>query len=297
MEEARDRSSMNKHVQAMIRSENMEEYIGELESIQGNGDTKAGIVDPNFNERLLEQLSWLNIGDTANDIELSLTNECIRLKELLKSDNMSKQEKDAARDELIQTYKKLLEARNRYDKAISALRHVKSQYYSSDVNKKALGSKTRDVIGAEDPFHKSFNALYPEKGFKGFVEENPDLFQNVQPKDIDQASKSYVKVEGKISSKLRKYGKLPLVVLLVLGYLLFVSSMMSPFFYAFGSVGFYHVIMDCLFSVTDEHRWDFNQKIFDARDRIGRDMGLIERERPIDDMRDLVAYDNEDEKS
>ena len=130
--------------------------------------------------------------------------------------------------------------------------------------------------GVEDPFFEQLEELYPGKGLKGFVEENPKLFKKTQESDINLASERYKKADG-IMRKLGQWLKIPIIIGMALLYPEGIQHM-HPLIYVTSMIGVYKVLIGCVFGYTGDKRIIHDNDIFDARCRIARDMGLLKEE-------------------
>lgn len=170
-------------------------------------------------------------------------------------------------------------AREKYDKAISILKSIKTPYYTSDPNKRGYPEKNAlplDVQGVEDPFFEQFNKIYPGQGLKGFIEENPKLFNNSSQSDIHLASERYEKVDG-ICSILRGWLRIPLIVGLVLFFPVGTQHM-SPVAYCLFAYSIYVCIIEGVFKAPGDRRAIHDHHIFDARCRLAKDLGILKEE-------------------
>lgn len=146
----------------------------------------------------------------------------------------------------------------------------------------------RGLSGEKDPFFDSFNSLYPQKGFEGFVEENPQLFKNMSSKDIALSSKRYKEVTKNFSPKLLKVFTIPTLI---------ATYLLLPNFAQFGhpvifSAGIFTAIMSMISIPVDMYKGSFNQRVFDARKRISSDLGIISKDIKNDTSREQVDEDS-----
>lgn len=246
---------------------------------------------------LTMELENLSIQDNMTEEEKNLTRICLHLYDLLKNDLLSDDDKEKSLLNLKQAYFRLCrlreenekniekcgsiddEARKRYDKAISIFKNIKTPCYTSDPNKRGIPEKNilpLFVQGVEDPFFEQFNEIYPAQGLKGFIEENPKLFNNTTQSDINLASERYKKVDG-ICTMLGEWLRIPLLV----GFILLFPEMtrqMSPFLYCLSAYGIYISFINGLCRMTGNSRLRHDDKIFDARCRLAKDMGILKEE-------------------
>ena len=88
--------------------------------------------------------------------EISVTQECCQIIEELKKSGISQVERNNLNNQLIIKKRELFAEREKYNKAISLLRNIKTPNYTSDVNKRGnpeANYMPYGVAGAEDPFY------------------------------------------------------------------------------------------------------------------------------------------------
>ena len=222
------------------------------------------------NNGLITQSAGFFIEQSMQERETILTRECYEIEEKLKDKNLSKDQVTFLKSQKDGKYKELLKVRAEYDKARNIIANCKTPYYTSD-EKKRNKKDTDSIAGVEDPFYESFKELYAD-GLMGLVNGNDkSTINNKQLKTIRLASERYSKMEG-LFPKMGKILKIPLMIGLFLTYPM-VSSIMNPIVYG---VGMYSTIMGTLL-IPEALRGLKNKKIFEARDRIGRDLGLIKK--------------------
>ena len=171
------------------------------------------------------------------------------------------------KEQFVHMYKEKKEARDRYDAALMVIRDCKSPYYTEESNEL---NKNKILSGEKDPFFDSFNDLYPEKGFEGFVEENPLLFINTSKKDLALASKRYKEVYYNFSPGILRIFTIPTIV---------ATYFLLPKFAEFGhpvlfAVSIFITIMSIIHVPICRYYESFNLRVFYARKRICSDLGL-----------------------
>ena len=98
-------------------------------------------VDPTFDQKLLEQVALLDINGEMSEAEIRLTKECVDIKAKLNDQGISEADRTRLNGELKEKYEELKCVRERYDKAISILKSIKTPYYTSDKEKRGYPKK------------------------------------------------------------------------------------------------------------------------------------------------------------
>lgn len=88
-------------------------------------------VDPTFDQKLLEQVALLDINGEMSEAEIRLTKECVDIKAKLNDQGISESDRTRLKGELKEKYEELKFVRERYDKAISILKSIKTPYYTT----------------------------------------------------------------------------------------------------------------------------------------------------------------------
>ena len=236
-------------------------------------------VDPTFDQKLLEQVALLDINGEMSEAEIRLTKECVDIKAKLNDQGISESDRTRLKGELKEKYEELKFVRERYDKAISILKSIKTPYYTSDKEKRGYPKKNAlpiGVQGVEDPFYEQFNKIYPGQGLRGFIEENPKLFNNCSRDDINLASERYKKVDG-ICTIIGKWIRIPLIVGLGLLYPVGTQHMPPPIYGLF-AFSIYKFIIHGALKWSADSRAIRDNDIFDARIRLAKDLGILQEE-------------------
>ena len=211
--------------------------------------------------------------------EISVTQECCQIIEDLKKSGISQVERNNLNNQLIIKKRELFAEREKYNKAVSLFRNIKTPAYTSDVNKR--GNPEADymsygVAGAEDPFYDEFMKLYPKRGFWGFVKDNPKLFENISNDDINNASRKYEKVDG-IFSLIGESLRIPFIVGAALLFRKWTKEI-PPLVYIASAVGLYKGIIDGFFCGSRGERANYDIEILEARWRIAKDLGIKKKD-------------------
>ena len=187
--------------------------------------------------------------------------------------------------------KEMKEVRDRYDAALNILRSGNER--SKRSNKPLLtahceNEKYNGSSDEVDPFFESFNDLYPQKGFEGFVEEYPQLFNNTSKKDLELASKRYKEIRNNFSPEILKIFTIPTLI---------ATYLLLPEFAEFGhpvlfAVSIFITIMSCIHVPICGYYESFNQRVFYARERIRSDLGLIPENIGKDTPKEQSGEDN-----
>ena len=196
-------------------------------------------VDPTFDQKLLEQVALLDINGEMSEAEIRLTKECVDIKAKLNDQGISESDRTRLKGELKEKYEELKFVRERYDKAISILKSIKTPYYTSDKEKRGYPKKNAlpiGVQGVEDPFYEQFDKIYPGQGLRGFIEENPKFLYPVG------------------------------------------TQHMSPPLYGFFAFSIYKFIIHGALKWSADSRAIRDNDIFDARIRLAKDLGILQEE-------------------
>lgn len=265
---------------------------------RGKGDHSKGGINPYFDQRLLEEVSILQIQNEANEAEVRLTQECGQIIENLKKNGLSQEERNNLNNQLIIKKRELFAVREKFNKAITIFRNIKTPNYTSNVKKRGnieANYLPYGVGGAEDPFYDEFKKLYPKGGFWGFVKDNPKLFKNISNDDINNASRKYEKVDG-VFSLIGESLRIPFIIGAALLFREWTKDI-PPVVYIASAVGLYKGIIDGFFGGFKENKAIYDIEILKARWRIAKDLGIKKEDLEGDySLKKTFKIDYPDEK-
>lgn len=184
--------------------------------------------------------------------------------------------------------KEMKEAKDRYDAALMIIRDCTRPYYIKKPDSYCENEEYNGSSGEVDPFFESFYNLYPQKGFEGFIEENPQLFNNTSKKDLELASKRYKEIKYYFDPRILKIFTVPTIA---------ATLLLLPRFIQFGHpvlfcVGCYCTIMAAIHVPIQRYYEAINQRVYYARERIRSDLGLTSEDIGKDTPKERSGEDN-----
>lgn len=230
------------------------------------------------------QIAGLMLTDDLNDEEKRLTEECISIRDRIENSELSPEDKNKLLEELRSKYKQLCECREQYDEAIeftsdvtdktsSIFSRFKSPYFTKSKKERDEEDDFNwEIEGNEDPFYDYLNELYPGKGLQGFREENIDKFKDISKRTVSLASQRYQKV-AKILRKTKRIAAIPLA-LASYAFYPYLAPYCNPFIYGVAMYAYSAALLRLPEFIRDTH----NRRIFAARYRIAKDLGVLNKD-------------------
>ena len=136
--------------------------------------------------------------------------------------------------------------------------------------------------GVEDPFYDKMKEIYGEEGLKGYRKERLEDFKNISDEDVELASKRYKRVNNALTS-VKTIAQLGAWIAGMV--FIYPNSGGNPIVFGIGTYLFTELI-----KLPEMNRSANNYKIFDARMRIGKDLGLLDKELMQEDV-EKTEYD------
>jgi hypothetical protein len=232
---------------------------------------------------LSSEMAGLVIQEDKHYDEIELTRKCIELRNMLENGKLDGTEKNDALNKLKETYTQLLNVRDKYDEAVEhsgsvnekarmILKRIKTPFYSQSTSKRDFNHIDESVEGVEDSFYDAFRELYGEKGLEGYREENLEMFKKISEDDVKLASKHYMKVE----TPLFKHRNLFAIPMTIASFILYpqTAPFIGPITHGLGA----YILSVCLTTIGMNSREKHNKDIFEARLRIAKDLGILDKE-------------------
>jgi len=231
----------------------------------------------------------IEIRQGASMEEIIATKKCMGYIDLLNSGGLSKEAEKKIRDDLEEAKKHLQEVREKYDgateylndtvkKATQVIKNIKSPQYIAD-EKKRKGLFKSLHYGIDDPFYDSLKKIYGEEGLEGYRKERKEAFENISNYDVALASKRYKRVNNAFTcvKTLAQLGTWIASWFVLYPHL--IPSGCNPLIFGLGMA-----MITKVAKFSEYNRSVENYQILDARLRVAKDLGLLEKNKSISDI-------------
>ena len=239
----------------------------------------------------------LGMHEGMSQEEIAATQECIKYAVMLRKGGLSREEK-ADLEEGFEKAKKVLLAirQERYNsegkpfsenviRANKVIKNIKTPTYISDEKKRTSKFKLM-YYGVEDPFYDSFKELYGDEGLLGYKKERLEDFKNITDEDVELASQRYKKVNNALTG-IKTIAQLGAWIASMI--FIYPKSGGNPIIFGAGVALFTELI-----KLPEMNRSANNYKIFDARKKIGQDLGLLDRDLTQEEV-EKKEYEEDDD--
>lgn len=256
-----------------------------------NGDEESAPVTT------VDGIGDLGMHEGMSREEIVATQNCIQYAVMMRKGGLSREEK-AGLEEGFEKAKQVLLAirRERYDsegkpfsenviRANKVIKNIKTPTYISDEQKRISKFKSM-YYGVEDPFYDSFKELYGDEGLLGYKKERLEDFKNITDEDVELASQRYKKVNNALTG-IKTIAQLGAWIASMI--FIYPKSGGNPIIFGAGVALFTELI-----KLPEMNRSANNYKIFDARKKIGQDLGLLDRDLTQEEV-EKKEYEEDDD--
>ena len=256
-----------------------------------NGDEESAPVTT------VDGIGDLGMHEGMSREEIVATQNCIQYAVMMRKGGLSREEK-ASLEEGFKKAKQVLLAirRERYDsegkpfsenviRANKVIKNIKTPTYISDEQKRISKFKSM-YYGVEDPFYDSFKELYGDEGLLGYKKERLEDFKNITDEDVELASQRYKKVNNALTG-IKTIAQLGAWIASMI--FIYPKSGGNPIIFGAGVALFTELI-----KLPEMNRSANNYKIFDARKKIGQDLGLLDRDLTQEEV-EKKEYEEDDD--
>lgn len=219
--------------------------------------------------------------------EIAVARKCARCSIMLKEGGLTRDEKTRIEEDFEKSSQELLIIKQKYEsagkpfydtvtRANHVIKNVKSPRYIADKKKRGrLFISLR--YGIDDPFFDGFEEIYGEGGFDWYRKERIGLFKNISNDDIKLASERYKKEKTPLTYIKTLVQLATTAALTVYTYPTMVEMRAFPPLCVIGYLGMTQAI-----KMPEMNRLSHNYEIFEARIRIAKDLGLIDKDKNPD---------------
>ena len=269
-----------------------------------NGDEESAPVTT------VDGIGDLGMHEGMSREEIAATQNCIQYAVMMRKGGLSREEK-AGLEEGFEKAKQVLLAirRERYDsegkpfsenviRANKVIKNIKTPTYISDEQKRISKFKSM-YYGVEDPFYDSFKELYGDEGLLGYKKERLEAFEDIPYRVVNiggdempyrdvviLASQRYKKVNNALTG-IKTIAQLGAWIASMI--FIYPKSGGNPIIFGAGVALFTELI-----KLPEMNRSANNYKIFDARKKIGQDLGLLDRDLTQEEV-EKKEYEEDDD--
>ena len=273
------------------------------ESAPNGGEESASVTT-------VDSIGDLGMHEGMSREEIAATQNCIQYEVMLRKGGLSREEK-AGLEEGFEKAKQVLLAirRERYDsegkpfsenviRANKVIKNIKTPTYISDEQKRISKFKSM-YYGVEDPFYDSFKELYGDEGLLGYKKERLEAFEDIpyRVENIGGDEMPYRDVVILASQRYKKVNNALTGIKTIAQLGAWIASMIfiypksggNPIIFGAGVALFTELI-----KLPEMNRSANNYKIFDARKKIGQDLGLLDRDLTQEEV-EKKEYEEDDD--
>ena len=260
------------------------------ESAHNGGEESASVTT-------VDSIGDLGMHEGMSREEIAATQNCIQYEVMLRKGGLSREEKADLEEGFEKAKKVLLEIRQeRYDsegkpfsetvvRANKIIKNMKSPEYIADKKKRKSIFKS-SYYGMDDPFYDGFKELYGDEGLLGYKKERLEDFKNITDEDVELASQRYKKVNNALTG-IKTIAQLGAWIASMI--FIYPKSGGNPIIFGAGVALFTELI-----KLPEMNRSANNYKIFDARKKIGQDLGLLDRDLTQEEV-EKKEYEEDDD--